>query len=115
MDAKQARELLLPIPKENFLLGKFTDDVGKCCAIGHLRRLTSKNPKDYSLRNCSVVYSGEVYDFSRRKVGEFVDLKYDTYNKDLASINNTSSVNGYNQDNPKDRVIAVLDDMIANE
>ena len=43
MSPAEAKTLLLPIPAENFILDKYTNYKDKCCAVGHLQRLTSKN------------------------------------------------------------------------
>ena len=125
MNATQAKELLLPIAKEDFLLDKFTNKINKCCAIGHLVRLTSDNPSDYTTENCvdfdlsdfPIINpkegAEEVHDFARTKVNKFLLKEYDE-DENLATVNNCDLVNGYNQDNPKDRVIALLDDMIKS-
>ena len=118
MNALEAKELLLPIPKDEFLTGKFTDYKGKCCAIGHLVRLKSKDPNNYdqNLTDGAGWYTNtecEVEDFAREKVSEYNGEKHDQY-EDLAAVNNRTEVNGYTQDNPKDRVMALLNDMIAD-
>ena len=119
MNATEAKELLNPIPKENFITKYFTDFVDCCCSIGHLVRLKSKNPSNFEFSNChdlSKLVSNpnakeEVYNFARIKVKEFLNKKY-SIDEDMALVNNTTDINGYNQDNPKDRVIHLLDDMI---
>ena len=115
MNALEARELLLPIPKDEFLTGKFTDYKGKCCAIGHLVRLKSKDPNNYDQDLTDGRWGGEceVEDFARGKVCEYNGEKHDQY-ESLAAVNNRTEVNGYTQDNPKDRVMALLNDMIAD-
>ena len=123
MNATQAKELLSPIAKENFIKDEFTNGIGKCCAVGHLVRLTSDNPSDYSKENCSDLdFSGsligriregaeDVHDFVRTKVNKFLKEERDQ-DTNLAGVNNYSFFKGYHQDNPKDRVISLLDDMI---
>ena len=125
MNATQAKELLLPIAKEDFLKDTFTNGVDKCCAVGHLVRLTSDKPSDYTHENCSDldfntfldigVREGaeDVYDFARTKTNKFLLEKYDE-DGNLADVNNGDFINGYNQEEPKDRVIALLDDMIKS-
>ena len=118
MNATEAKALLLPIPKADFLTGRFTDYTGKCCAIGHLVRLKSDNPSDYDQNLTDGAGWGsenscEVETFARETVREFNIKKHDQY-EDLAAVNNRTEVNGYTQDNPKDRVIALLNDMIAD-
>ena len=56
MNATEAKALLEPIPADKFITGKFSDDVGKCCGVGHLVRLKSSNPNDYSGSNCCDYY-----------------------------------------------------------
>lgn len=124
MNAVLAKELLSAVPKEDFLTDRFTDEVGKCCAVGHLARLTSDDPTDFAVENCADIKGSflgsfpreekqEVYDFVRISVGTFLTEKHDIEEgANLANVNNFDDVNGYNQDNPKDRVIALLDDMI---
>lgn len=111
LTASKAKELLMPIPKEDWITGEFTDEIGKCCAIGHLTRLTSGNPANYSIDNCR--------DFGKRK-----DLLRSASNAflqkhlghatpyDLSIVNNEDDVNGYTEDNPKDRVMHLIEDMI---
>mgnify|MGYP003633047801 CR=1 FL=1 len=121
MNATEAKALLLPIPKAEFLTGRFTDYTGKCCAIGHLVRLKSDDPSDYDRNLMDGIFWGEnsskenceVEIFARETVREFNGKKHDQY-EDLAAVNNRTEVNGYTQDNPKDRVIALLNDMIAD-
>jgi hypothetical protein len=49
---KDAILLLDAVPEENWICYYFTNEVDKCCAIGHYQRLTSSNPSDYSFANC---------------------------------------------------------------
>ena len=115
MDALEAKKLLLPIPKEDFIIKDFTDRLGKCCAIGHLVRLTSKDPSDYK-QDCDDWVFGEntVNHFVRDDVTNFIK-KVHGARGNLATVNNNNNVNGYTQDNPKDRVMALLEDMINEE
>lgn len=112
MNAKQALELLLPIPKENFITGKFTDEESCCCAVGHLVRLSSDDPSDYSRENCNDTYNLTDVSHVRDKSEFFLKEKYKISNADMATVNNYDGINGYNEDNPKDRVIHLLNDMI---
>ena len=65
MNSLEAKELLLPIPQNDFLLHKFSDGHGKCCAIGHLVRLKSEDPLNYN-QWCGD--EGEVENFVRKQV-----------------------------------------------
>ena len=106
--AQEALRLLLPIPKEDFITDDFTDKVGKCCAIGHIVRLKSDDPTDYS--NC------DDYDCKipiRRVSREFIEKTHNISYTNIATVNNIEGINGYIEDNPKDRVIHLLEDMVA--
>lgn len=106
MDAKQALELLEPIPAKDFITDRFTDEHSKCCVVGHLQRLTSKDPNNYSSYNCSDDCANPV----RTKSEEFLRKKgFPGYN--IATVNN-HAVNGYKQKRIKTRVIHLLKDMI---
>tara|TARA_R110000782_G_scaffold1075_1_gene3852 strand:- start:598 stop:960 length:363 start_codon:yes stop_codon:yes gene_type:complete len=118
MNATEAKALLLPIPKAEFLTGRFSDNRGKCCAIGHLVRLKSDDPSDYDQNLMDGSDWGdekicEVETFARGTVKEFNWKHHDVY-EDLAAVNNRREVNGYTHEFAKDRVIALLNDMIAD-
>ncbi len=105
---KKAIEMLTPIPKEEFTTGVFSrPSVKQCCAMGHLRRLLSKNPDNYSAAN----------DFNKKvnklddKVQEYTKKKHG-YAYGIPSINDRDDINGYNEDNPKDRIMHVLKEML---
>ena len=55
--SQKALKLLSSVPSKDFITGKFTDNVGKCCAIGHIERLTSNNSNNYTNLNC---YDGSI-------------------------------------------------------
>ena len=110
MNAVEARSLLIGIPKEEFITEYFSDSIGKCCSVGHLVRLKSSNPNIYH-QSLSDGYNNEVSEFVRVDVSNFLWEKYNQ-SATLATVNNNPNINGYTQDNPKDRVIALLDDMI---
>lgn len=112
---QEALRLLQEVPKENWIEGRFTDEVGSCCAVGHYTRLKSSNPDDYSMTNCSDWIEGkeEIYKF-RELTDEYITNKYGLVWYNVADVNNNDDVNGYNEDNPKDRVIHLLEDMIKD-
>jgi len=100
LTASKAKELLLPIPKEEFIL-YYYERGGKHCSLGHLNKLIGGDA--YLLAPTSA-FIGSVYDFIKRKYGEVAGL---------TTVNDTIHVNNYTEDNPKDRVIHLLNDMIA--
>lgn len=99
--------LLSLIPQEDWIINNFTDGQGKCCFIGHYTRLTSYDPNDYSHDNCGDWEASEARTLTRKflKENHFVT-------GDGAMINNVNNINGYTEDNPKDRVMDLLKDMI---
>ena len=113
MNAVEARGLLIGIPKEEFITEYFSDEIGRCCSVGHLVRLKSSDPSSYD-QSLSDSCNNEVSKFVREDVWDFIRTKYGEL-ANLATVNNNPNINGYTQDNPKDRVIALLDDMINEE
>ena len=97
----KAKELVKDIPKEEWLSGAFSNTLGRCCFFGHLARLTSEDSEDYSEQNCKPKQDTWVY-----------DLWFD--GNILVDANNFDSKK-YQQDNPKDRVIAAIDDLLTNQ
>lgn len=115
MNAQEAYNLLEPIPEEKFMRSFFTDGRSACCAAGHLIRLTSDNPKDYSLKNCVDIGHSPVITFIRDTTGYFLtEVKKVNGFVDLATVNN-AKLNGYNEDTCKARVLHLLKDMIQWE
>ena len=112
--AQKAKRLLSPIPKENWTdKHGYTDNISRCCFLGHWNRLNSGYPEDYSDRNCAFsVHTDEI----TKPIGEYIkkvvpERYMGTYT--VAAINDTDVVNGYTEDNPKDRCMHLLDDLIA--
>jgi hypothetical protein len=108
LTASKAIELLKDIPEEDFITDRFTDKQGKCCAIGHLQRLTSQNPTNYSQNNCSDRIEGDIRIASNKYLTEAYNLSYES----IASVNNENTINGYNENTPKQRVLHLLEDMV---
>ena len=110
--AQRAKRLLEAIPENEWITSFYTEPDRKvCCAIGHFQRLSSDNPSDYSQKNCSdgseslelrKVSSEYLQEVFRTKPTDCVDIAY---------INNKPFKN-YNQTIPKQRVMALLADMI---
>ena len=112
--AQEALELLSSVPAEDFIVDKFTDGNGKCCAIGHYLRLKGNNPYDYNYENCNDDYTDDCTNKKRsfrNLTRKFIKEKHDTYD-DVASVNNDPFINGYTEPVVKDRVIHLLKDMV---
>lgn len=108
--AQKALRLLSEVPEEDFIMGRFTDEVSKCCAIGHFVRLTSPNPTNFSFLNCSDNYSCS--DKILRTISESFLQRKNISDKNIATVNDSTEINGYTEPGIKDRVIHLLKDMI---
>jgi len=91
--ATKILELLSPIPEEQWITGGYTNHSSGCCAKGHLCRLLSDDPSDYSRRNCASQLHNELCSIPLSMVNDGGDW-------------------GYQQATPKARVIAYLNDII---
>lgn len=94
----EAHHLLSGVPEGDWIQDRFTDGVGKCCAIGHYTRLNSTDPSDYSAFNCN--------DFGR---GELRDAYGMLTGSDLAEVNNSAR-----PENIKKTVLEALSCQIVN-
>ena len=109
---KQAKELFDPITEDEFITDKYTDQVSKCCTVGHYKRLTSSNPQDYSSKNCIESYDEmKANGCQLRMASKIASYKMFGENYDIAWINN-ELVGIFNQPTPKQRVMAFLNESI---
>jgi hypothetical protein len=114
---KEAYNLFKDIPEEQWTTGKFSNNIDKCCAIGHWIRLHSSDPTNFSLDNCK----DYTYDtFFRFKMDEIIIEKYnptrsvDIPYESFAQINNYETGH-FQQKTPKQRVIALLNELLEYE
>lgn len=102
----QVLSLLEPIPKEEWMVRSFTNTKDKCCSVGHLQRLTSNDPSDYSYNNCTD--SNHLQSRSFRVVIDEIARQYMPYDyAQLAIINNTPT-RASSASDPKSRVMEHL-------
>ena len=107
--AQEAKRLLEPIPEEQWTDEHgYSDGVSKCCALGHWNRLHSSNPNNYNTINCA---NGNA-DNQMADIGDafFNDPLFGYYK--IAEVNDGVD-DRYPQSTPKQRIMALLDDMIA--
>ena len=110
--AQRALRLLSPIPTENFITGTFTDIVSSCCVVGHYVRLISDNPDDYSSENCRD-FEKFGYAGCDLRIASEQFLKSKGNYGTIATVNNGNDEDlPYLQNTPKERSIALLNDMI---
>lgn len=112
LTAQQIKDLLSPIPKKEWMINKFSNGKNKCCFLGHLQRLHSNNPKDYSIKNCGEGFFGQKIRTNARELTEKALIEMHGLYIDGAFVNNSPDYNGYTENNPKDRIMHLLDDMI---
>lgn len=105
--AKYALKQLSTIPEDEFITTHFTNEKSKCCAIGHLVRLSSKDPKNYSVLNCSDAY----IDYA---ACEWHSLRNLRINHDsIVTVNNNTFIDTkFKQKSIKERVLAFLNEYI---
>ena len=114
--AKQIKEILEPIPKELFQKGAYgnslisdknfgTIDNGCSCALGHIHR--HFNPDDPQA-------IGDQNGYGARQLTAKYLIEKHARICNIAHVNNSTGVNGYNEPEIKDRVMHLIDDMIRD-
>ena len=94
--AIELKSILAPISEKDFITGKLLYE-NKCCALGHInKKLTGEARSSLT---------------SPRIIKEFIQKEYHC-NDDIIDINDGHS-ELYLQNTPKERVMALLDDMIS--
>lgn len=96
---QKAIALLAAIPDNEWDRNHFSDGECKCCALGHLSRVTSDNPTDYSELNCGAGPANK-WDKMSSKMREVIGWS-------LADINDGKTAQ-FQQETPKQRVLAAL-------
>jgi hypothetical protein len=102
--AQEALELLEPIPAKEWIEGNYEED-GQSCALGWYAK--KKYPK--GLKNGESFYDASLP--LRVASEQFILNKYKLY-RDIADVNNDTNTNNYKQKTIKNRVIALLKDMV---
>lgn len=106
---QHAYRLLKYVPAKNWIVDNFTDEKASCCAIGHYERLTSADPKDYSIRNCAEYHAVSPIRLpTESAIKKLTGVSY----MDIAAINNSPTINGYTEPLIKARVLHFLRDAI---
>lgn len=96
--AQEAKRLLLPIPDSEWQDYGRECYRGKYCALGHLKRIEA-------IKVCDI-YTSDINKASMK----FFKTSEPTHG--IAAVNDGLYHHTYKQSTPKDRVIALLDDMI---
>lgn len=105
--AQKALDILSDVPHDKFIIDSYTDRIDRCCAIGHLSRLTSENTADYSFQNCYDEIGSFAYSV-RESSNNFLE------HQDISNVNNNQYVSPYIEPVAKDRVVHLLTDMVKS-
>jgi len=112
-DAAYYLSLINSVGEEWYIKRVFTNTRGMCCAVGHVVRLESENPEDYSELNCSDHMNGntDFRDYTEKFLKEVHDMHVS-----VVAVNNDESYipDKYKKEGVKERVVALLEDMIEH-
>lgn len=101
--ASEVKAIIEPIPNEEFITGKFMNSRGQSCFLGHINRTISLSG------DANEDFNG----FGTRELtAKFLREIHGSNYLDGTHVNNWNDINGYNEDNPKDRVMHLVNDMI---
>lgn len=100
VSVKEIFDLLSSKPPESWCTGSY-ENSGKYCALGHINNYYSDSSNHSSLERPI-----------RMKISEFIKSKYALNHTDIINVNDTTGVNNYTEEHPKDRVLHLLNDMI---
>lgn len=119
---KQIKDIIEPIPAELFQVGAFghnpngvwgdigdnkgPEDNGKSCFLGHIHRHFKPN---------SYLQTGNHNGYGARQLTRKFLEEVHGVNVDGSEVNNRTDINGYNQPEIKDRVMAMIEDGIKWE
>ncbi len=102
---QQAFDILEPIPEEEFITVRYSNKIDKCCAMGHINRVV--NGGSYiNASNSSIEIP------LREKIIEYCRKFHDIETGDITTVND-EKIDIFQQETPKQRVMALLKDMIA--
>ena len=100
---KQIKEIIEPIPADQFCKDYFENDKGQCCFLGHIQKHVSGSALE------------DFGGFGALSLTErFLESAHGTW-CDGSRVNNSPSVNGYNEPIIKDRLMHMIEDGIVWE
>jgi hypothetical protein len=91
---KQIKEIIAPIPADQFCTKEYQNKQGQCCFLGHINKING-----FGARELTKKFIKEVYDI----------------NFDGADVNDSPEVNGYTELEIKDRLMHMIEDGIIWE
>lgn len=108
---KQIKEIIEPIPAEDFIEGRYGHGINQHCVLGHLH---------LHFTNGENVY-GDEDGYGARPLSNlfFQEVYPELFNKDpyidIAVVNNSPDINGYTEPIIKDRVMHFIEEGIKWE
>ena len=101
---KQIKEIIEPIPADQFCTRSYENNEGQCCFLGHIQKHVTGD-----------AFQGHGSGFGARDLTErFLKAAHGFYG-DGAAVNNYNGVNGYNEPIIKDRLMHMIEDGIIWE
>jgi hypothetical protein len=102
----QIKEIIEPIPADQFITRYFGNISGQSCFLGHIHRKMNpvNDPTDF-------FGDGDGYG-ARRLTAKFL-REHHKINVNGAAVNNSPGINGYNEPEIKDRLMHMINDGIA--
>lgn len=99
----QIKEIIEPIPADQFCTGKYQNDSGQCCFLGHIEKaLTGDAGSDgdgFGARELTMKFLRDFHNIVA----------------DGSEVNNSPSINGYTEPEIKDRLMHMIEDGIIWE
>lgn len=115
LSAKEALEIIEPIPEDKFITHQYYDqyDETKCCLLGHLNRAAYANDENFSEPEFRA--KAKRFLLNVKKIREIPDGKGNFRPVSILAVNDTNLVNGWTQNSIKERDVAFLKEMAAWE
>lgn len=105
--AQEILDIIEPIPAERFITYDYGTEDGRSCFLGHIHRRLNFQGDESN-------YMGDFNGFGARDLtGKFLENVHGLQDIDGADVNNRNDINGYNEKGIKDRVMHMLNDMVA--
>jgi len=102
----QIKEIIEPIPADQFCINRYEDEENRCCFIGHINKHLIGTAFPWT-------DAGFYGQGARQLTAQFLK---ETHGLEWASgvdVNNSPDVNGYTEPEIKDRLMHMIEDAIA--
>lgn len=107
---KQIKEIIEPIPADQFCTDTFEDDKGCCCFLGHI----NKHLTGSAIPNINDWHEKRDGFGARALTTRFIEEVHKVYGSGV-HVNNSPNINGYNEPEIKDRLMHMIEDGIKWE